>query len=148
MSTGSVTVTCLQGATLSIMTSCIARLRALLEMIFIQASRSGFANRMISLIDIVSFNMPCYLKAAISVSGVGIYRCANREGLRDAMKNFSRGVPIQLQEEIKTNTFINMQYRVVGEQLVRMAVTEQVLPGGCAYHHHEWLLSSQVLAST
>ena len=82
--------------------------------------------------DIVSFNMPCYLKAAISVSGVGIYRCANREGLRDAMKNFNRGVPVQLQEEIKANIFINMQYRVVGEQLVRMAVTEQVLDG-CAH---------------
>jgi hypothetical protein len=82
--------------------------------------------------DIVSFNMPCYLKAAISVSGVGIYRCANREGLRDAMRNFSRGVPVQLQEEIRSNIFINMQYRVVGEQLVRMAVTEQVLDG-CAH---------------
>ena len=82
--------------------------------------------------DIIAFNMPCYLKAAISVSGVGIYRCANREGLRDAMKNFGRGVPVQLQEEIKTNVFLNMQYRVVGDQLVRMAVTEQILDG-CAH---------------
>ena len=43
--------------------------------------------RCISEMHIISFNMPCYLKAAISVSGVGIYRCANREELCDAMKN-------------------------------------------------------------
>ena len=59
----------------------------------------------ISEMDIISFNMPCYLKAAISVSGVGIYRCANREQLRDAMKKFKPGVPVQLQEEIKTIFF-------------------------------------------
>ncbi len=47
----------------------------------------------ISEYEIVSLNMPCYLKAAISVSGVGIYRCANREQLRDALSNFDSDVP-------------------------------------------------------
>ena len=82
--------------------------------------------------DIISFNMPCYLKAAISVSGVGIYRCANREELRDAMQKFARGVPVQLQEEIRSEVFLNMQYRVVDDRLVRLAASEQILKG-CAH---------------
>ena len=86
----------------------------------------------ISEMDIISFNMPCYLKAAISVSGVGIYRCANREELRDAMTKFERGVPVQLQEEIKTDVFLNMQYRIAGDRLVRLAASEQILEG-CAH---------------
>jgi len=82
--------------------------------------------------DIISFNMPCYLKAAVSVSGVGIYRCANREALRDAMKQFSRDTPVQMQEEIRTGVFLNMQYRVLDDRLVRLAVSEQILDG-CAH---------------
>lgn len=83
-------------------------------------------------IDIISSNMPCYLKAAISVSGVGIYRCANREELRDAMQKFASGVPVQLQEEIRSEVFLNMQYRVVDDRLVRLAASEQILKG-CAH---------------
>ena len=86
----------------------------------------------ISEMDIISFNMPCYLKAAISVSGVGIYRCANREELRDAMKEFASDVPVQLQEEINTEVFLNLQYRVIDDQLVRLAASEQILKG-CAH---------------
>jgi len=82
--------------------------------------------------DINTFNMPCYLKAAVSVSGVGIYRCANREELRDAIKKFEHGVPVQLQEEIKTGVFLNIQYRVIDNRLVRLAVSEQILEG-CAH---------------
>ncbi len=86
----------------------------------------------ISEMDIISFNMPCYLKAAISVSGVGIYRCANRVELRDALDEFERDLPVQIQEEIRTELFLNLQYRVVGNRLLRLAATEQVLEG-CAH---------------
>jgi hypothetical protein len=79
--------------------------------------------------DIISFNMPCYLKAAVSVSGVGIYRCANREDLREAMEKFSCDTPVQMQEEINTGIFLNMQYRVIDDRLVRLAVSEQLLEG-------------------
>lgn len=82
--------------------------------------------------DIISFNMPCYLKAAVSVSGVGIHYCANREQLRDAMNEFESGVPVQLQEEVKTDVFLNMQYRVIDDRLLRLAVSEQILDG-CAH---------------
>jgi len=86
----------------------------------------------ISEMDIISFNMPCYLKAAVSVSGVGIYRCANREALRDAMARFDPDVAVQVQEEIKTDVFLNLQYRVIGGKLLRLAASEQILKG-CAH---------------
>jgi len=86
----------------------------------------------ISELEIVSLNMPCYLKAAISVSGVGIYRCANREELRDAINKFDTNVPVQVQEEINTGVFLNMQYRVTGNRLLRLAASEQILDG-CAH---------------
>ena len=86
----------------------------------------------ISEYEILSLNMPCYLKAAVSVSGVGIYRCANREQLRDAMDKFDPDIPVQVQEEIKSDRFLNLQYRVVGGRLLRLAVSEQILEG-CAH---------------
>ena len=76
-----------------------------------------------------SFVYPCYLKAAISVSGVGIYRCADESELVAALGNFSNYVPVQVQEEVITETFLNMQYRVVNNKLVRLAASEQVLDG-------------------
>lgn len=82
--------------------------------------------------EIVSLNMPCYLKAAVSVSGVGIYRCANREELRDAMQEFDADVPVQVQEEIRAKVFLNLQYRVVEGRLERLAASEQILDG-CAH---------------
>ena len=82
--------------------------------------------------EIISLSMPCYLKAAVSVSGVGIYRCANREELRYAIDRFENDVPVQLQEEVKTRTFLNLQYRVVDDRLLRLAATEQILQG-CAH---------------
>jgi hypothetical protein len=83
----------------------------------------------ISEFEIVSLNMPCYLKAAVSVSGVGIYRCANREELRDAMQNFDSNVPVQVQEEVRAETFLNLQYRVIEDHLIRLAASEQILDG-------------------
>ena len=72
---------------------------------------------------------PCYLKAAVSVSGVGIYRCEDETALRHAMGRFAAGVPVQLQEEVLTDTFLNLQYRVIDNEVVRLAASEQVLDG-------------------
>jgi len=79
--------------------------------------------------SVQSFVFPCYLKAAISVSGVGIYRCKNQTELTEAMAKFSSDVPVQVQEEVITETFLNMQYRVVGDGVVRLAASEQILDG-------------------
>jgi len=72
---------------------------------------------------------PCYLKAAISVSGVGIYRCEDEFEFREAMTKFDENVPVQVQEEVKTEVFLNMQYKVEGNDLIRLATSEQILDG-------------------
>ena len=74
---------------------------------------------------------PCYLKAAISVSGVGIYRCENKEELIARCGEFSATIPVQIQEEINTEIFLNMQYQVTGDKVVRLAASEQILDGCC-----------------
>ncbi|MCG8087085.1 MAG: ATP-grasp domain-containing protein [Candidatus Thiodiazotropha taylori] len=75
------------------------------------------------------FVYPCYLKAAISVSGVGIYRCETPQQLQQSLTCFEAGVPVQIQEEVIADSFLNMQYQVVGKQLRRLAVSEQILDG-------------------
>ncbi len=72
---------------------------------------------------------PCYLKAAISVSGIGIYRCANKTELVEAMTLFENNVPVQIQEEVNSEVFLNMQYRVVGNDVYPLAASEQILDG-------------------
>ncbi len=74
-------------------------------------------------------NFPCYLKAAVSVSGVGIYRCQDDIALVDAMSRFEPGVPVQLQEEVVTDSFLNLQYQVIDNRVVRLEASEQVLDG-------------------
>ncbi len=77
--------------------------------------------------DIQTFTYPCYLKAAISVSGVGSYRCEDKFELLRTLVKFDADMPVQVQEEIKTDTFFNLQYRVVGNTLVRLEASEQIL---------------------
>ncbi len=72
---------------------------------------------------------PCYAKAAVSVSGVGIYRCRDQAELRQALDKFEDDVPIQLQEEVNAEAFLNLQYRVIGKDVVRLAASEQILDG-------------------
>jgi hypothetical protein len=72
---------------------------------------------------------PCYLKAAVSVSGVGIYRCEDEFDFREALTKFDDEVPVQVQEEVETEIFLNMQYCVMGNDLIRLATSEQILNG-------------------
>ncbi len=72
---------------------------------------------------------PCYLKAAISVSGVGIYRCEGQAALKGNLEKFNNGIPVQLQEEVKTDIFLNMQYKIVDNEVIRLAASEQILDG-------------------
>lgn len=74
-------------------------------------------------------SFPCYLKAAISVSGVGIYRCENMETLLASAANFAPSTPVQIQQEVVTDCFLNMQYQVVDGECKRLMVTEQILDG-------------------
>ena len=79
--------------------------------------------------DIQGIVYPCYLKAAVSVSGVGIYRCEDEFEFREALTQFDDEVPVQVQEELKTEIFLNMQYIVVGNDLIRLTASEQILDG-------------------
>jgi len=72
---------------------------------------------------------PCYLKAAISVAGVGIYRCLDEKELLVNLKKFSPQTPIQIQEEIQSNIFLNLQYRIINKTVYRLAASEQILNG-------------------
>jgi hypothetical protein len=74
-------------------------------------------------------DFPCYLKAAVSVSGVGIYRCEDREQLAEAAGRFAPGTPVQLQEAVRASAFLNLQYQVIGDELLRLEASEQLLDG-------------------
>ena len=75
------------------------------------------------------FCYPCYLKAAISVDGVGIFRCQNPQQLKESLQEFDDKTPLQIQQEVKASNFLNLQYRISTQGLERFAATEQVLDG-------------------
>jgi len=89
-----------------------------------------------------TFPQPCYLKAAVSVSGVGVYRCGDVAELQAAIGRFGPGVPVQLQQEVASNSFLNLQYRVTTDGLERLAVTEQILDG-CAHQGNRFPASHE-----
>ena len=72
---------------------------------------------------------PCYLKPAVSVDGVGIYRCANPQELDDALAELEDSIPLQLQQEVIAAKFLNLQYQIEEEQVESLAATEQILDG-------------------
>jgi len=72
---------------------------------------------------------PCYAKAAVSVSGVGIYRCEHPDELLEALARFPPDTPVQIQEEVIAETFLNLQYQVVDNRAVRLTASEQLLDG-------------------
>ncbi|WP_200240148.1 ATP-grasp domain-containing protein [Thiohalocapsa halophila] len=79
--------------------------------------------------DIAAAPLPCYLKAAVSVSGVGIHRCADDAELRAAIGQFSPDTPVQIQQEVVTDVFLNLQFDSDARGVRRHAATEQVLAG-------------------
>lgn len=72
---------------------------------------------------------PCYLKPAVSVDGVGIYRCANARELEDALAKLDSGTPVQVQQEVVAHKFLNLQYEIKDGSVKPLAATEQILDG-------------------
>lgn len=76
---------------------------------------------------------PCFLKMSVSASGAGVIKCHGPQELFRHIKNLPSGVPFQVQENIYTNVFINLQYEVVDRNgifgLKRLAMSEQILDG-------------------
>ncbi len=78
---------------------------------------------------IAKLDFPCYLKAAISVAGVGIFRCGSEKEFIKARDSFGAQTPLQIQQEVITDVFLNLQYRVTQGKLERLVCTEQILDG-------------------
>ncbi|WP_036478321.1 ATP-grasp domain-containing protein [Myxosarcina sp. GI1] len=72
---------------------------------------------------------PCYLKPAVSVDGVGIYRCEDRQELDEALTNLADDIPLQLQQEVVTPRFLNLQYQITKAGVEPLVATEQILDG-------------------
>jgi hypothetical protein len=80
----------------------------------------------------INIQFPCYLKASVSVSGVGIYRCNNIVEFLRATKMFAEDTPVQIQQSLATDMFLNLQYQIEGRELFKLAASEQILDG-CAH---------------
>lgn len=72
---------------------------------------------------------PSYLKPAISVDGVGINRCADKEDLDKFLETLADDIPLQLQQEVIADKFLNLQYEITTEGAKPLAATEQILDG-------------------
>jgi len=91
--------------------------------------RTLCANNQAELKDSANIPYPCYLKPAISVDGVGIYRCADREELENALIKLDDNMPIQVQQEVVADKFLNLQYQIDQHEVKPLAATEQILDG-------------------
>lgn len=75
---------------------------------------------------------PCYVKPAVSVNGVGIYRCSDQRSLKQALQEIVEDIPLQIQQEVNAAKFLNLQYRMTEQGAERLVATEQILDG-CAH---------------
>jgi hypothetical protein len=85
-----------------------------------------------SQMDLGTLTFPCFLKPAIAGNGAGIIYCTTAGELEQALSLFPMKTPLQIQQEVKTRVFINLQYRVKDNRVQRLAATEQILEG-CVY---------------
>jgi len=60
---------------------------------------------------------------------VGIYRCQDVQALKEGIDKFDPEVPVQVQEEIIADTFLNVQFQTEDNEAKRLAISEQVLDG-------------------
>ncbi len=79
--------------------------------------------------NLANFSYPCYLKPAVAVAGAGIHRCANQHHLASILQLIPNHIPLQIQEEVKATSFLNLQYEVTDLGLKRLAATYQILDG-------------------
>ena len=78
---------------------------------------------------LIDLPYPCYVKPAISVDGVGINRCESEDNLQSALLDIAEDVPLQVQQEVISDKFLNLQYEIVDEKAKPLAATEQILDG-------------------
>lgn len=78
---------------------------------------------------IAEIRFPCFLKAAVSTPGIDSYRCENNTELMNACRNFSTEMVVQVQEEIYSHVILNLQYKITGHELIRLAASEKIQDG-------------------
>lgn len=74
------------------------------------------------------FPYPVYLKAANSVSGLGVARCINKQDIELQLSTMSTG-DFQIQEEVVDSIFLNLTYVICNGKLERIVSTRQILKG-------------------
>ena len=95
-------------------------------------------------VAVADVRYPCYVKTATRSAGRCTYRCEDRQQLLEALDLLDSTMPVQLQEALAAVSFLDLQYRVTGKAIFRMAVTEQAadVVGHPGYHspanHAPW----------
>ena len=69
---------------------------------------------------------PCYLKSSVPLAGKRIRRCETPSDLIQALAFFDEIMPLQIQEEIPADIYLNLQYEASDERLERRQVTEYI----------------------
>lgn len=75
---------------------------------------------------------PCYFKPSVSDSGFGIVRCTDPRQLAATLLELGNQIPYQVQTEVATSTFINLQYQITDHGVRHLLATEQIL-NGCVH---------------
>lgn len=75
---------------------------------------------------------PCYFKPSVSDSGFGIVRCTDPRQLAATLLELGNQIPFQVQTEVATSTFINLQYQITDHGVRHLLTTEQIL-NGCVH---------------
>jgi hypothetical protein len=86
---------------------------------------SGFDELAASDLDDMPY--PWFFKPAVSISGYGIQRCEDRQAVLEIARKLPADIPVQLQEEVPADRFLNLQYHVVGGRLTREVASEQIM---------------------
>ncbi|ABW26128.1 ATP-grasp domain-containing protein [Acaryochloris marina] len=78
------------------------------------------------------FAYPCYFKPSVSDSGFGIVRCTSSRQLSATLLELGNQIPFQVQVEVATSTFINLQYQITENGVRHLLASEQIL-NGCVH---------------
>lgn len=73
--------------------------------------------------------LPCYVKPAVSDHGFGIVRCEDEAAFATALAQLHADAPLQVQAEVPTSVFLNLQYQATPTGVTPLLASEQILEG-------------------
>jgi glutathione synthase/RimK-type ligase-like ATP-grasp enzyme len=77
--------------------------------------------------DLSDIQTPAYIKAAESQAGISILKADTASELEEHVKSFNG--KFQVQESVENASFINVQYKALGNRALHLATSEQLLRG-------------------